>query len=158
MKKNNKNRKQIRRKRTKKSRKSSVTQVPTVKDFDSLTDLQLFSMIGANYLSSDYESGEWKPIFDKISPPLSLDEQQAHIVIQAYSEQSEQIDPQYLLPCSWVMLPSPMKKTLFDQLVSNFGVGFLSGEINTEVWDFFHNFKQLLDGYIKANQELEESQ
>lgn len=137
MKRNKKSRKQVRRKRLKKSK--SVTE--TVTDFLDLSEHLLFSMLGANYLSSSYESGEWKPIFEDTTIPISIDEQAKRIATQAYLSQDES---GYLIPCSWVMLPSQNKKKIYDQITDQYGTDFLSQDFNVEIWEMFSVIKNLI--------------
>lgn len=137
MKRNKKSRKQVRRKRIRKPK--SVTKKVT--DFSNLSEHLLFSMIGANYLSSDYDNGEWKPVFEDTSKLFSIDEQANKIATQAYHSGDES---KYLIPCSWVMLPSQNKKTIYDQVVDKFGSDFLFQDFNIELWEMFHNIKNLI--------------
>ena len=136
MKRNKKNRKQVRRKKIRKSK--SVSEIVT--DFSDLSEHLLFSMIGANYLSSDYESGEWKPIFEDLTTLISIDDQAKKIATQAYNSQDES---KYLIPCSWVMLPSQNKKKIYDQITGQFGTEFLSQDFNVEIWEMFNTIKTL---------------
>jgi hypothetical protein len=137
MKKSKKNRKQVRRKKTRKSKSATLS----VADFSTLSDHLLFSMIGANYLSSDYDNGEWYPVFEDTTTIISIDEQAKKIATQAYISQDEN---RYLIPCSWVMLPSQNKKKIYDQIVDQFGTDFLSQDFNTEIWELFNNIKNLI--------------
>jgi hypothetical protein len=137
MKRNKKNRKQVRRKQIKKSK--SVTEIVT--DFSDLTDHLLFSMLGANYLSSDYETGEWKPVFEDLTIPISIDDQAKKIATQAYLSQDEN---RYIIPCSWVMLPSKNKKRIYDQIIDQFGTDSLSQDFNVGIWGMFNTVKNLI--------------
>ena len=137
MKKNKKNRKQVRRKKIRKSKSVTLS----VTDFSTLSEHLLFSMIGANYLSSDYDNGEWKPIFEDTTSLISIDEQAKKIATQAYLSQDEN---QYIIPCSWVMLPSKNKKKIYDQIIEQFGTDSLSQDFNVGVWEMFNNIKSLI--------------
>lgn len=148
MKKSKKNKKQIRRKKVKKSKNTTLRVIP---DFSKSSDHLLFSMIGANYLISNYEEGTWTPIFE-LEELFSLEQQQGKIAMEAYSKNEEKIDPSYLIPCSWVMLPSEVKKNIYDQLVNDYGTEFLNGERNLEVWEFFNEFKTLISNFVSENQ------
>lgn len=148
MKKSKKNKKQIRRKKVKKSKNTTLRVIP---DFSKSSDHLLFSMIGANYLISNYEEGTWTPIFE-LEEIFSLEQQQGKIAMEAYSKNEEKIDPSYLIPCSWVMLPSEVKKNIYDQLVNDYGTDFLNGERNLEVWEFFNEFKTLISNFVSENQ------
>lgn len=148
MKKKNRSRKQIRRKRLKRSKTPNLN---LISDFSKSSDHLMFSMVGANYLVSDYDEGSWTPIFDEISTPLSLEQQQQQIVIKAHSEsESEEmaLSSHFLIPCSWVMLPSQVKKDIYDRLINDYGTDFLTGERDLEVWKFFSEFKSLISDFV----------
>ena len=137
MKKNKKSRKQVRRKKLKKAKSVTIS----VTDFPNLSEHLLFSMIGANYLSSDYDNGEWKPIFEDTTNLISIDEQAKKIATQAYISQDES---KYIIPCSWVMLPSTNKKRIYDQIIDQFGTDFLSQDFNVGIWEMFNKIKSLI--------------
>lgn len=139
-------------KRRKKIRKKSKSPIPQPVGFSSHSEHLFFSMLGANYLISDYENGEWTPIFDlKNNPSIELKDQTEVIARFAYSEDSEnQYNEKYIIPGSWVLLPSEIKKPIYDQLLLEMGKDSLTEELNPKVWEFFHNFKGVLVGMLSV--------
>lgn len=149
MKRKNRKQKQVRRKKIK-SKATKVQSNPVAKDFPNEDMHLLFSMVGANYLSSDFEQGTWQPLFD-LSSMIPIDEQQAKIAMKAYSEQDNEIDQSYLIPCSWVILPSTLKRNIYDQLVLDCDYDLYSSDVNFSVWEFFHNFKGMIAEFVSAH-------
>ena len=155
MKKNNRNRKSVRRKRTKAKMKAVPNTLPPITDFNSESEHNLFSMIGVNYLVSDFNEGIWSPLFD-VSEIMNIEQQQHKIVTVGYSESENRVDPKYLVPCSWVMIPSKEKKTIYDQFISQFGSDFLNGDMNVGVWEMFNNLKVLIQSLVDTADILTE--
>lgn len=139
-------------KRRKKIKKRSKN--PTIKQvgFSSHEAHLSFSMLGANYLLSDYENGEWTPLFDlSNNSAVELKDQTEALARSAYSEDTENHHNQkYLIPSSWVLLPSDIKKSIYDQLVLEFGEDSLTADFNPKVWEFFHNFKAVMVGMLST--------
>ena len=132
-----KKRKQVRRKKVKKSKPTPST----VADVSDFSEHLLFSMIGANYLSSDYATGEWNPVFEDTTSIITIEEQANKIARQAYLSQNES---KYLLSCSWVLLPIQHKKKIYDQITQTIGNDFLSQEFNVKIWKMFSRIAEQL--------------
>ena len=130
--------------------------LPPITDFESDNDHNLFSMIGVNYLLSDFNEGTWSPLFDT-NTVMDIEQQQVRIVTVGYSESENRVDPKYLIPCAWVMIPRKEKKTIYDQFISQFGSDFLNGDMNAEVWEMFDNLKVLIQSLVDTADILTEN-
>lgn len=111
-----------------------------------------FLLHGFNYLSSDYSTGEWKPVFDVYADNFDIlgvtaEYVQEHLASNHYDEPTQTWTPKGRLLLAWAGLsPDTMRgirMALLGHLAQQFTVEQAAEELikphHPAVWAFFHD-------------------
>lgn len=111
-----------------------------------------FLLHGFNYLSSDYTTGEWKPVFDVYADDFDIlgvtpEFVQEHLAASYFDEATQTWQPKGKLLLAWASLPPEtmrgIRMALLGHLAQQVTVEQAAEELvkphNPAVWAFFHD-------------------
>jgi hypothetical protein len=140
--------KESHKRRAEKKEKRAMSKVDSLLKFILTRNFDLFNSIMLNYMSSDFNTGEWTPIIPEIhelNPNIPTLRECGDIVVKSCRSDDDNLTQTGKLLYTWLMIPVQSKKKFYNQIANKlFNEDGSAKAHDPEVWSFSEKVKNIL--------------